>query len=97
MYSLLFLAIFSTVWIAAAGSILWIFISAVLLMWQFRESSQAFSRNTLWNPLNVILRPGMLTEKGKRIRGRMKYAAIVFLLSMAMAGLFGMVISYSSH
>jgi hypothetical protein len=60
-------------------------------MWHFKYSRDAFSRRTLWNPMNVLLTPGLLTERGKMLRRHVGYGAIVFVACLAFAGTMALV------
>jgi hypothetical protein len=45
---------------------------------QPRPGVRLWSRATLWNPANALLRPELLTEQGRRHRSRCLWALLVF-------------------
>jgi hypothetical protein len=44
-----------------------------------RPGVSLWTRATLWNPTNTLLRPELLTEEGRRYRGRCLCAAPLFV------------------
>ena len=49
-----------------------------------REGVSLWSRETLWNPVNVLLRPALLTQEGRTYRRRCFTAVIVFLMAIGL-------------
>jgi hypothetical protein len=80
---LLFLALC----LVGAAAWLWTLVCVVAAMCNFRNVGDAFSRRTLWNPMNGLLFPDLLTGRGKRLRRYAGYGLSVFIGCLALAGL----------
>lgn len=78
-----FLYIFIVLWAIPVLSVAWIMVSSFFLMREFKCPSDKYSRKTLWNPMNALLLPTLLTERGLRIRKSIGYACILFLAGLA--------------
>ena len=72
--------------ITGALSVIWAVISAVRMTWQFKSSSDRFSKKTIWNPMNALLFPNLLTEKGLGLRRQVGYALALFAGCLVVAG-----------
>ena len=79
-----FLYLFVVLWAIPALSIAWIMAASILLMREFKCSSNRYSRKTLWNPMNALLLPSLLTERGLRIRKSIGRACIVLLAGLTL-------------
>lgn len=84
---LIFIVIFGGCVIAGAGFWILALVSAFGVMRQFKSSSDRFSKRTLWNPLNALTAPSLLTEKGLKWRHRVFIGVLGFLGCLAGAGL----------
>lgn len=84
------LLLFVTLCIVAGLAILWAATSAIRMLWHFKSSSDRFSSKTLWNPMNALLSPGLLTQQGLSLRRQVGYAIAVFIGCLAMAGIIGL-------
>lgn len=78
--------IFAVVCLVGITSVLWVIFFALRLIFQFSDSSDAFSRRTLWNPLNAIFNPLLLSPEGLISRKRVFRGAMAFIISLAIAG-----------
>lgn len=70
-------AVFSILWAGALG---------VAMLRQFKRSSTPHYRGMAPNPINALLVPGLLTERGKMLRRRYLAGLLAFSLSAAAAG-----------
>lgn len=86
MMGYIFGAAFVVACIFAGASILWVVFYSVKMSFQLSNSKDAFSRKTLWNPMNAIFNPGLLSQKGLVSRKQVFRGAMVFVLSLAVAG-----------
>jgi hypothetical protein len=79
-------AIFVVLCLIGAASVLWVIFFSVRMMFQFSNADVAFSRRTLWNPMNAIVNPGTLSPEGLASRKKVLRGVIAFVLSVALAG-----------
>jgi hypothetical protein len=70
-------AVFAILWSSAAG---------VAMLRQFRHPPASRSRNMSENPLNAVLSPALLTERGRMFRRRYLAGLLLFLVSVAASG-----------
>jgi hypothetical protein len=75
-------------------SVLWVIVFSIKIIFELSDSKDAFSRRTLWNPLNAIFSPSLLSESGIKSRANIFRGLVVFsaaLLGAAcIAGLVGL-------
>ena len=64
------------------SALLWVLVYAVLMMRGFEDANSTFSRQTLWNPMNVIFSPSLLNEKGLQARHRVFLGLKIFVASL---------------
>lgn len=77
--------LFVLLWVAAAASLVKAMFFWVRMTFQLRERIAAWSSATLWNPMNVIFRPGLLNEAGRRSRRLAIRWGLIFFCSVALA------------
>jgi len=82
--------IFLTVCIVGALSVLWALVASICMMRHFKSQEDAFSRKTLWNPMNALLSPGLLSNKGLSLRRQVGRAMLVFVGCWVLAVLLGL-------
>jgi hypothetical protein len=75
------IAIFFVSWLTAAISWLWTVVFAIRVLFQYREKGVALSRRTLFNPLNAMVKPELLTEEGQQSRQKSINGIRVFLIA----------------
>jgi RHS repeat-associated protein len=73
------MALFFAAWAICGASIIWMIVFSIRLLFQFSDSKDAFSRRTLWNPLNAIINPRVLSDEGLKSRRRVLQGCLVFL------------------
>ena len=88
--------VFLLICLFGAACIIWALISAIRLIGHFKSLEDRFSSKTLWNPLNALLSPDLLTDKGLHLRRQVGYAVVFFLASLACAFLVGMAAKLSA-
>lgn len=86
-----FLYLFMTACLSAFAATLWALAAGLLMLLHFKSRSDRFSAKTLCNPMNVIFRPELLTERGLRLRRQVGYASALFTGCLVIAGLIGLV------
>lgn len=64
---------------------LWATFFLIRLGFQFLEPRDAFSARTLWNPLNAVFSPELLSPGGRNSRRLFFVGALGFVLSIASA------------
>jgi len=79
-------AVFVALCLIGVVSILWVIFFSVRMMFQFSDSNVAFSKRTLWNPMNAIINPGTLSPEGLVSRKRVLRGSIAFVVSLALVG-----------
>jgi hypothetical protein len=84
-------SLFVAVCCVAVAAWLWTLFAAVAMTWIVWNSGGAFSRGTSWNPMNALLVPQLLTERGLLFRRHVGYGASVFIVCLAIAGLMALV------
>ena len=71
---------------------LWTTFFLIRMGFQFSDSRDAFSARTLWNPLNALFSPELLSPEGRHSRRLLFMGALGFVLSIAIAlGVAGLV------
>lgn len=70
-------AVFALLWSGTAG---------VAMLRQFKRQPASRSRNMASNPLNAVLSPALLTERGQMFRRRYLAGLFLFLVSVAASG-----------
>lgn len=88
----IFVCIFVLLCGTAAISALWTVVFSILMVLNFSKSESAFSTRTLWNPMNVIFSPELLSDKGRQFRKLTLRGLVFFVASMLMGGAMGVVI-----
>lgn len=83
--------LFGAVCLVAGMAWLWALGAALAMMWNFKSPGDASSRRTLWNPMNALLMPQLLTDRGQLLRRHVGYAVSVFIACLALAGLTGLI------
>lgn len=84
---MIFLCLFVLALATHAGCWLLTVVSAFGVMRNFKVSSDRFSKRTLWNPLNALTAPSLLTETGLKWRRRVFMGFGGMLISLAVGGL----------
>ncbi len=77
--SVLVVVAFGALWTLAVASWFAFVVYGVKAVRQPRPGVRLWSRATLWNPANALLRPELLTEQGRRHRSRCLRALLVFV------------------
>jgi hypothetical protein len=71
--------------IAGIVCFLWTTVFLIKMGFQFSEPSEAFSARTLWNPLNALFSPDLLSPEGRHSRRLLFMGVLGFILSIAIA------------
>jgi|ERR1700761_4063719 hypothetical protein len=88
--SYFFCAVFVVACCVGLGSFLWAIFFLLKMTSYMSDSEGGFSQKTLWNPMNVVLRPGLLSPEGMVYRRRALYGGLIFVISVALAGAIGL-------
>jgi hypothetical protein len=83
--------LFLTICLVAGAAVLWALGATVAMMWNFKFPGDAFSRRTLWNPMNGLLVPQLLTDRGRLLRRHVGYAVSAFIACLALVSLMGLI------
>lgn len=75
-----------------AGALIWAVFFSIRMTFQFKQRGIAYSRATLWNPLNAMVRPDLLSEAGHRSRRLALRGLLVFVGAYVCAGGFALAI-----
>lgn len=67
------------------GCFFWSVFFLIKMGFQFVDPVDAFSVRTLWNPLNALFSPALLSLEGRRSRRFLFMGALGFTLSIAIA------------
>ncbi|MDF3983957.1 hypothetical protein P3W24_18415 [Luteibacter sp. PPL201] len=81
---------------AGGLAILWAAVCAVRMLWHFKSPAERFSSKTIWNPMNVLLSPTLLTPKGLNLRRQVGYAIVLFVGCMVLAAIIGLLAKAAS-
>jgi hypothetical protein len=79
---MLAIVVFGAIWTLALTSWFAMIVYGFKAVRQPRPGVRLWSRATLWNPANALLRPEFLTEQGQRYRSRCFRALLVFVASV---------------
>jgi hypothetical protein len=90
----LLVGLFVGLCVAGAGALIWTIVLSIRMTSQFQAKDVAYSRATLWNPMNGILRPDLLSEAGQRSRRLALRGLLVFGVAYMCAGAFALAITY---
>lgn len=60
--------LFGMLCVVGFGAMLWALAFAIRMAFQFQDKTSRYSRATLWNPMNAMLRPDLLSDAGRRSR-----------------------------
>ena len=77
-----------------AGALIWALFFSVRMTFQFERRGGAHSRVTLWNPMNAMVRPDLLSEAGRRSRRLALRGLLLFAAAYVCAGAFGLVVKF---
>ena len=77
-----------------AGALIWALFFSVRMTFQFEQRGVAYSRATLWNPMNAMVRPDLLSEAGRRSRRLALRGLLVSAAAYVCAGTFGLVVKF---
>ena len=80
--SVLVTVVFGTIWMLAVASWFAMVVYGFKAVRHPRSGVLIWSRATLWNPANALLRSEFLTEEGQRYRSRCFRALLVFVASV---------------
>jgi hypothetical protein len=94
MFGYALIGLFVGLWITCAVSLIWALVFSIRMTFQFEERGVAYSRATLWNPMNAMLRPDLPNDAGRRSRRLALRGLLVFLVAFAGAGCFGLVVKF---
>lgn len=86
IFSWIVAATFVGICCVGIASVLWVMFFSIRMMFQFKDSSDTFSRKILWNPLNAIFNPVVLNDRGLGSRRNIFRGLSVFFISFALAG-----------
>lgn len=86
------IGLFVALWLTAASSLLWALVFAIRMTFQSQSRGVAYSKATLWNPMNAMFQPSLLSDAGRRSRTRALRGLLVFLVAFAVLGCFGLVV-----
>ena len=79
---MLVVVVFGAVWTLALASWFAMVVYGFKAVREPRPGVRLWSRATLWNPANALLRPEFLTAQGQRYRTRCFRALLVFVASV---------------
>jgi hypothetical protein len=79
--ALLVTLIFAASLITAIVAFVYSFVFSIRMMFQFKERGIAYSTATLWNPMNAMFRPELLSAAGQRSRQIALKGLLIFLLA----------------
>ena len=91
MFGILGAILFIALVVVALGSWLGIVVYGLKAIRRPRPGVALWSRTTLWNPANALLRPELLTHEGRLYRDRCLRALLVFAACVASGLLMGIV------
>lgn len=78
-----------TIFVVCCGvgiiSLLWSIYYSIRLIFQFSNPSNAFSKYTIWNPMNAIFNPRLLSPKGLNFRRKILRGCLIFSISFSVA------------
>lgn len=78
--------------IAGIACFLWTVFFLIRMGFQFSNTKDTFSAQTLWNPLNALFSPELLSDGGRHSRRLLLMGALGFVLSIAFSlGIGGLV------
>jgi hypothetical protein len=77
-------------WTIAAISFFYTLFNMILMSCSFKDMRNDYSKRVIWNPLNVIFRPELLTTRGLKARSRVFLGAKIFICSIPALFLVGM-------
>jgi hypothetical protein len=83
---LIFIIFFCGFLVVGASFWMMAIISAFGVIRNFKSPAERYTKRTLWNPLNALAAPSLLTEKGLRWRRRVFIGVVGFVASLAAAG-----------
>jgi hypothetical protein len=86
------IGLFSLLRITGAAALIWSLVFSIRMTFQYQETGVAYSRPTLWNPMNAMLRPSLLSVAGRRSRQLELRGVLVFLAAYAGAGCFALAV-----
>ncbi|GLQ49340.1 hypothetical protein ACFFJT_20480 [Dyella flava] len=78
--------LFTALWLTGAVALIWAMVFAIRMTFQFKQAGLAYSRATLWNPMNAVFRPDLLSEEGQKSRRFAIAGFVVFLAACACIG-----------
>ena len=81
----MFVAAFVIACLAGIACFFWITFFLIRMGFQLSDPKDTFSIRTLWNPLNALLSPGLLSPEGMRSRRFVFIGVLGFVLSIAIA------------
>jgi hypothetical protein len=76
--------LFIASWLAGFVAIILVFFFSIRMIFQFKNLRDSFSQKTLWNPMNAIVNPGLLSEKGMASRRYALKALVAFFVSLGL-------------
>ena len=91
--SYIFVVLFTFLCVVALGAFVWIIYYSLKMVFQLSRPREAFSSRTLWNPMNVIFNPMLLSQRGLISRRRVFVGMAVFLSSLLLAATIAFVFS----
>jgi hypothetical protein len=87
--SVAWLVVFSTWFTAVAASLVWAVVAGIRMLFHFKDPADRYSGKTLWNPLNALVMPHLLTEQGLRLRRHVGRALLTALCCWLAGAIFG--------
>jgi hypothetical protein len=73
--------IFAACLITGIVAFVYSFVFSIRMVFQFKERGVAYSAATLWNPMNAMFRPELLSADGQRSRRIALKGLLIFLLA----------------
>ena len=83
--AVIFIAVLAISSFGIVAGILWAVVAGFRMMWHFKDPSDAYSRKTLWNPMNALIIPDLLTPKGLALRRQVGIASLTSVICGAIA------------
>jgi hypothetical protein len=82
--------LFAVLCAVGAGALIWAVFFSIRMAFQIEQQRVALSRVTMWNPMNAIVRPELLSEAGRRSRRCVLGGLLVFGVAYMCAGAFAL-------
>ena len=77
----------------ALAMVVGVVIFSIMMLFHFVDPRDAFSRKTIWNPMNVLFSPQLLDDRGRALRKLALRCCQLFVITFFVAAILGMAIS----